>query len=92
MVRPTAMGTSLIRYFLKHRQDRENTIKSTLTAAPRSIDQLLPEVYADVSESVYPIASRALLAGLIKLEEDGFSKRQGGRMVAGLNGRIIPYL
>ena len=73
---PHRDGHSLIRYFLKHRQDRENTIKSTLTAAPRSIDQLLPEVYADVSESVYPIASRALLAGLIKLEEDGFCRRQ----------------
>ena len=40
---PHRDGHGLIRYFLKHRQDRENTIKSTLTAAPRSIDQLLPE-------------------------------------------------
>ena len=74
---PHRDGHSLIRYFLKHRQERENAIKSALTGAPQSIDRLLPEVYADVSESVYPIASRALLAGLIKLEEDGFSKRQG---------------
>ena len=70
-------GHSLIRRFLRHRQGREDAIKSALTDAPRSIDQLLPEVYAEVSESIYPIASRALLAGLIKLEEDGFSKRQG---------------
>ena len=74
---PHRDGHSLIRYFLKHRQERENAIKSALTGAPQSIDRLLPEVYADVSESVYPIASRSLLAGLIKLEEDGFSKQQG---------------
>ena len=74
---PHRDGHSLIRYFLEHRQKRENAVKTALTAVPRSIDQLLPEVYADVSESVYPIASRSLLAGLIKLEEDGFSKQQG---------------
>ncbi len=74
---PQRDGHSLIRYFLKHRQDRENVIKSALTGAPQSIDKLLPEIYNDVPESVYPIASRSLLASLIKLEEDGFSKQQG---------------
>ena len=44
--------------------------------APRTVDELLPEIYADVSESVYPIAAGSLLAGLIKLEEDGFCKQQ----------------
>ena len=74
---PHRDGHGLIRYFLKHRQKRENAVKSALTRVPRSIDQILPDVYADVSESVYPIASRSLLAGLIKLEEDGFCRRQG---------------
>ena len=73
---PHRDGHSLIRYFLEHRQKREDAIKSALTDAPRSIEQLLPEIYSDVSESVYPIASRSLLAGLIKLEEDGFCKQQ----------------
>ena len=74
---PHRDGHSLLRHFLKHRQKRENAVKAALTGAPRSIDQLLPDVYTDVSESVYPIASRSLLAGLIKLEEEGFSKQQG---------------
>ena len=73
---PHRDGHSLIRHFLKHRQKREDAIKSALTEAPRSIDQLLPDAYADVSEDVYPIASRSLLAGLIKLEEEGFCKQQ----------------
>ncbi len=74
---PHRDGHSLIRYFLEHRQKRENAVRTALTAAPRSIDNLLPEVYADVSESVYPIAARSLLAGLIKLEEEGFCRRHG---------------
>ena len=73
---PHRDGHSLIRHFLEHRQKRENAVRTALTGAPRSIDHLLPEVYADVSESVYPIAARSLLAGLIKLEEDGFCKQQ----------------
>ena len=71
-------GHRLIRYFLKHREERENAVKKALTDKPRSIDELLPEVYADVPETTYPIASRSLLANLLKLEEDGFSKQRGG--------------
>ena len=74
---PHRDGHGLIRRFLKHREKREDAIKSALTDAPRSIDELLPDAYADVSEYVYPIAARSLLAGLIKLEEDGFCRRQG---------------
>lgn len=74
---PHRDGHSLIRRFLKHREKREDAIKSALKDVPRSIDQLLPDAYTDVSEDVYPIASRSLLAGLIKLEEDGFCRRQG---------------
>ena len=70
-------GHSLIRRFLKHRQKREDAIKSALAGDPRSIDELLPDAYADVSADVYPVASRSLLAGLIKLEEDGFCRRHG---------------
>ncbi len=74
---PHRDGHSLIRRFLKHRDKREDAIKSALAGEPRSLDELLPDAYADISEDVYPIASRSLLAGLIKLEEDGFCRRQG---------------
>ena len=78
---PRRDGHGLIRRFLKHRQKREDAIKSALAGIPRSIDQLLPEAYADVAEEVYPVASRSLLAGLIKLEEDGFCRRHGADWV-----------
>ena len=73
---PRRDGHGLIRHFLRHRQKREDAVKAALTGTPRTVGELLPEIYADVSESVYPIAARSLLAGLIKLEEDGFCKRQ----------------
>ena len=73
---PRRDGHELIRRLLRHRQKREDTVKAALTGTPRTVAELLPEIYADVSASVYPIAARSLLAGLIKLEEDGFCKRQ----------------
>ena len=55
---------------------REAALKAALSGTPRAVDELLLDTYPDVSESVYPIAARSLLAGLIKLEEDGFCKQQ----------------
>ena len=81
---PHQDGHSLIRRFLKHRQKREDAIKSALAGDPRSIDELLPDAYADVSADVYPVASRSLLAGLIKLEEDGFLQATRRRLATGL--------
>ena len=73
---PRRDGHALIRRFLRHRQKREDALKAALSGTPRGMDELLPQVYSDVSEDVYPIATRSLLAGLIKLEEDGFCKQQ----------------
>jgi ribonuclease/clavin/mitogillin len=71
-------GHSLIRHFLKHRQKREHAIIDALSNDEQTIDELLPKIYDDVPETVYPIASRSLLAGLIKLEEDNVSTQING--------------
>lgn len=68
-------GTALIRKFLKHRQQREDEITDALSNDAQTLDELLPRVYSDISESFYAVASRSLLAGLIKLEEDGICKK-----------------
>ncbi len=73
---PRRDGHSLIRHFIRHREMREAALKAALSGTPRAVDELLLDTYPDVSESVYPIAARSLLAGLIKLEEDGFCKQQ----------------
>lgn len=64
-------GQALIKHYLKHRKERENEIIANLCDEPRQVEELLPVVYNDVPEAAFPIASRSLLAGLIKLEEDG---------------------
>jgi endoribonuclease LACTB2 len=68
-------GVALIKQFLKHRKTREEAIINALSQKAQSIDELLPLIYDDVPEAVYPVASRSLLAGLIKLEEDKVSKQ-----------------
>ena len=66
-------GVALIDQFLQHRQEREQAIINALNQESQGIDDLLPKIYKDVPESAYPVASRSLLAGLIKLEEDRIS-------------------
>ncbi|MFT3803009.1 MAG: MBL fold metallo-hydrolase [Burkholderiaceae bacterium] len=69
---------------IAHRQAREakvlNAVRQQRTA---TIDSLLPIVYGDVDQRLYPVASRSLLASLEKLDEDGVITRSGDRWLAG---------
>jgi glyoxylase-like metal-dependent hydrolase (beta-lactamase superfamily II) len=64
-------GAALIRQYLAHRKEREEALINALSNKPQSIDALLPKIYDDIPEAAYPVASRSLLAGLIKLEDEG---------------------
>lgn len=64
-------GEKLIRKYIEHRKDREQAVIKALMKEPQQIDQILTKVYNDVPEKFQQIASRSLLAGLIKLQEDG---------------------
>ena len=66
-------GVALIDKFLEHRYEREQAIIKALEETSQGLDDLLPKIYNDVPASAYPVASRSLLAGLIKLEEDRIS-------------------
>lgn len=76
-------GVALIKKFLEHRQERENKIIAALNKEVQSIDTLVLKAYDDVAESAHEIAQRSLLAGLIKLEEDGVCEgsKQGWRLI-----------
>ena len=76
-------GSSLIQYFIRHRDEREQHAVQLLGKTPVNLDEILPKVYDDVPPSVYPIAKRSLLAVLIKLEEDGICRQcdQGWHLV-----------
>jgi hypothetical protein len=58
---------------------RENKVLSAVrTAGTNTIEELLPAVYDDVQARLYPVASRSLLAHLIKLKDEGrVSESQG---------------
>ena len=68
---------------LIHRLARENkvfnAVRDTGTA---TLEQLLPLSYDDVSERLYPVASRSLLAHLIKLRDEGRVKESQGNWSA----------
>jgi glyoxylase-like metal-dependent hydrolase (beta-lactamase superfamily II)/8-oxo-dGTP pyrophosphatase MutT (NUDIX family) len=57
---------------LLHRLARENKVLNALRAAgTATLEALLPVVYDDVSARLHPVASRSLLAHLIKLKAEG---------------------
>jgi len=58
-----------------HRLDRERAVTRALSAAGRArVDDLLPVVYADVHEALYPVARYSLWAHLRKLASDGLAR------------------
>ena len=57
---------------LIHRLARENKVFNAVReAGTATLEYLLPVVYDDVSARLYPVASRSLLAHLIKLKDEG---------------------
>lgn len=64
---------------LVHRMDRENKVLAALAArGPATLAALLPHVYDDVPERMHPVASRSLLAHLLKLRDEGRAAEAGG--------------
>lgn len=58
---------------IEHRLGRERAVAGALAAAkgPATVDDLVPTVYADVHEALYPVARFSLWAHLRKLAADG---------------------
>lgn len=64
--------TAKIDEYVTHRLAREEAVAAALAVAgPAPVEQLVPLVYADVDESLYPIARFSLWAHLRKLRTDG---------------------
>ena len=69
---PAALdGSRLLDRYLAHREERERKLVAALASGLDSLDALLPVVYDDAPEALRPVARRSLLAGLIKLAEEG---------------------
>ena len=70
----------VIERLLIHRRERENKVYVALRRlGEAAVEELLPIVYDDVPERMHPVASRSLLAHLIKLEADARVTQAGGR-------------
>ncbi len=64
---------------LIHRLTRENKVLNAVRdAGTATLEALLPRAYDDVSERLYPVASRSLLAHLIKLKAEGRLRESQG--------------
>ncbi|HEV8690620.1 MAG TPA: MBL fold metallo-hydrolase [Ideonella sp.] len=69
-----------VRKLVAHRLAREAKVAAALQAAGEaSAEALVPTVYGDVPASRHGIAARSLTAHLIKLEQDGRVRRNGGK-------------
>jgi glyoxylase-like metal-dependent hydrolase (beta-lactamase superfamily II) len=71
-------GPALLRTYVAHRLLRERQILEQLARGPSTITGLVPAVYADVDVALYPMASRSVLAHLLKLEREGRVHRAEG--------------
>jgi glyoxylase-like metal-dependent hydrolase (beta-lactamase superfamily II) len=70
----------MVERVLVHRVARENKVLAALAAhGPSTVEDLLPHVYDDVPARMHPVASRSLLAHLIKLRDDARVTEAGGR-------------
>jgi glyoxylase-like metal-dependent hydrolase (beta-lactamase superfamily II) len=75
---PAREGKDVVRAALRHREDREAQLLGALSLEPQSIDALVCKVYQDVDPSLWELAGRSLISGLIKLQEDGRAEEQDG--------------
>jgi glyoxylase-like metal-dependent hydrolase (beta-lactamase superfamily II) len=71
----------VIDWYIAHRLEREAKVMAALDQlGTAKVDQLVPLVYADVSEELFPVARHSLHAHLLKLAGDG---RVTGRTLTG---------
>lgn len=74
---PIAAPEKLFRHYIAHRLLREAKAAAALDDSPegRSIESLVPVVYADTPPFLWPIAALSLEAHLVKLEREGRARR-----------------
>jgi glyoxylase-like metal-dependent hydrolase (beta-lactamase superfamily II) len=60
-------GHGKLREYLAHRRLREAKVVAALADEPRTLAQLVPEVYSDTPRALWGLAERSLLAHLMKL-------------------------
>ncbi len=62
---------ALIRYYIKHRAEREAQVLAALASGAVTVDDLLARIYPGLQPALEGFARESILAHLIKLERDG---------------------
>lgn len=75
---PLATTLAKIDEYIAHRTAREESIFETLEVA-RSALEIVPILYADVPQQVWPLAAASVESHLVKLEGEGRVQREGDR-------------
>jgi glyoxylase-like metal-dependent hydrolase (beta-lactamase superfamily II) len=82
--RMIADGHAKLREYVAHRTMREDRVIAALAArGPASVDELVPEVYADTPRPLWRLAARSLRAHLDKLVREGRARAVDGEKWAG---------
>lgn len=66
-----------VQTFIAHRLEREAQIIEALNAGHQSITDMVPGMYVDLDEKMYPAAARSVLAAMIRLIDTGKVSCQG---------------
>jgi glyoxylase-like metal-dependent hydrolase (beta-lactamase superfamily II) len=61
--------------YLDHRAMREEQVLAGLAEGPRTPEELVPSIYGEYPQELYPLAARSVLAHLLKLEAEGRVER-----------------
>lgn len=75
---PIGAAHAKIDHYIQHRRQREEAIAQAF-AVPRSVDDILPIVYADVEETLWPLAKLSIVAHIEKLLHENRLVEQDGR-------------
>ena len=71
-----------VKRLVAHRLAREAKVAAALgRRGEASAEELVPDVYNDVSPKLFPVAMRSLTAHLEKLVADGRARRASGRYI-----------
>jgi ribonuclease/clavin/mitogillin len=79
-----AVGSPLAKIdeYVAHRLKREREILAAVRGGAATPEEVVARAYADVHPKMHALAARAVVAHLLKLEEDGLVRRDGGRFDA----------
>nr|WP_221203904.1 MBL fold metallo-hydrolase [Modestobacter versicolor] len=78
----TVDPTAVLDFYLAHRAFREEQLLAGLAAGPRTVDELVAEVYAAVPQALWPAAAQSTRATLAKLVAEGRVAPRAGDAVA----------